>query len=64
MNQIVTNRIIKELENEVCETHGKSANLKGVRGVIVPSGYCCKEFYNYLAKRIQEELDQQLLNLF
>lgn len=64
MNQIATNKIIKELEKEVCQTHGKSANFNGKNGVIVPSNYCCTEFLNHLTNRVQEEIIRQSSTLF
>ena len=56
MNQILTDRIIKKLSEEKCPKHNQNAEFEGKGGVIVIKKFCCDEFYNFISKRIQEEL--------
>jgi hypothetical protein len=63
MNQISTNKIIEKLNKEICPKHNKSARFKGKNGVFIISDHCCSEFYNFLAQRITEELNNQSLNI-
>lgn len=58
MNQIIVDKLALILEQEICPTHEKSASIKGVNSVIVIEDYCCEEFYKYLQKRLQEEIDR------
>ena len=63
MNKKFNDKVIKGVENETCEKHGKSAQFEVTNDAIIISDCCCSEFYNYLANRIQKEYDNQFLKL-
>ena len=63
MNKLVLKKVIEKIENEKCPAHDQRASFKVFEGGIVMGDYCCATFYKTLTKRIEEELNRQMLLL-
>lgn len=60
MEKYKIERIVHKIEDEKCSVHQKTASFEVHDGGVIIKEFCCSDFYKYLQKRFQEELDSSI----